>query len=96
MPDGNPISGPYSAPASTYHTSPGVYNRAVTVTAPFLATGSYANSSAFYTSGSAAAIVTLVKGGTVSVPAIAANAPASIYEFGVYSVDSGTVILLYK
>lgn len=96
MPNANPISGPYNAPASKYHSNPASYNRSVLATAPFLATGSYANPSGFYASGSAAAVVTLVNGGSLAVPAIAASAPAAVYEVSVYSVDSGTVILLYR
>ena len=93
----NPISGYYGASAQTYHSSnPGKYNRAELVTGPFIATGSYANSIAFYQSGSAAATVTLVGGGTLNVPAIGNTAPAAIYEMGVYSVTAGSVYLLYR
>ena len=93
----NPISGPYSGvPVKSYsENNVAKFNRAVTATGPFLATGSYANSSGFYVSGSSAT-VTLTNGGSISVPAPAAANPADIYEFGVYSVISGTVILLYK
>lgn len=97
MPNGNPISGPYTnIPATIYHTNQAKFNRSALVTGPFSATGSYANPSAFYQSGSAAVAVTLINGGTFSVPAAGAAAPANIYEVSVSSVDSGTVYLLYR
>jgi hypothetical protein len=97
MPDANPISGYYGASAQPYHSSnPGKYNRTVLATATFIATGSYAGCVAFYQSGSSAATVTLLNGGTVNVPAIGASAPAAIYEMGVYSVTAGSVYLLYR
>jgi len=91
----NPISGPYSAPAKTYHQNVAKFNRAELVTAPFIATGSFANCVGFYQSGSAAASVTLTNGGFFNVPLIAATSPAAIYEVGVYSVTAGSVYLLY-
>lgn len=96
MPDSNPISGPYTGiPASIYHTSTAVYNRAVVAASPFIATGSNANSAGFYVSGSGAT-VTLLNGGSIFVPAAAAANPAAVYEMSVAAVTSGTVILLYK
>ena len=55
MPDANPISGPYSAPAQSYTTVAGAsaaeYTRTVRVTAtlnnPLTLTGSYANNTGF-------------------------------------------------
>ena len=97
MPDPTIISGYYGASQQSYHSSsPAKYNRSELVTGPFIATGSYANSIGFYQSGSAAASVTLKTGGTFIVPAIGANAPAAIYEMGVYSVTAGSVYLLYR
>jgi hypothetical protein len=92
----NPIPGYYGAPATTYHQNIAKFNRSELVTGPFIATGSYANSIGFYQSGSAVATVTLTGGGSFTVPAIAANAPAAIYEMGVYSVTAGSVYLLYR
>lgn len=92
----NPISGPYSAPVKTYHQdNVGKFNRSVLVTGPFIATGSYLNPSGLYLSGSAAT-VTLTAGGSITIPATAAGTPSAIYEFSVYSVDAGSVYLLYK
>jgi len=93
----NPISGPYTGvPASLYHIDAGKYNRVVSVTASFIATGSYGKPSAFYVSGSGAVTVTLINGGAITIPAPAAATPAVIYEMSVYSVDAGSVYLLYK
>lgn len=92
----NPVQGPYSPAASKYHVNPASYNRTVLATSPFIATGSNANPSAFYQSGSAAVVVSLVNGGAFSVPAAGASAPAQIYEISVATVDSGTVYLLYR
>lgn len=92
----NPISGPYSAPRSTYYqNNMAKYNRSVLVTGPFTATGSYLNPSGLYMSGSAA-IVTLTAGGQMAFPAPQNQHPSMIHEISVYSVDSGTVYLLYK
>lgn len=87
----NPIPGPYVLSSSVYHTEPGEFNRVVTAAATFIATGSNANPAAFLVSGSSSATVTLINGGTISVPA--SNIP---YPLGVYSVTAGTVFLLYK
>lgn len=92
----NSIPGPYSAPATTYHQNIAKFNRVELVTAPFIATGSYANSIGFYQSGAAAATVTLTGGGSFTVPAINANAPAAVHEVGVYSVTAGSIYLLYR
>jgi len=92
-----PISGPYTGvPASPYHVNTGQFNRVVTATATFFATGSNANPAAFYVSGSAGATVTLINGGTLSLPAPGAANPAIIHNIGVYSVTAGTVFLLYR
>ena len=96
MPDANPISGPYTTTPVAYHQTPAKYNRAYLAGAGFIATGSYGNSVAFYQSGSAAATVTLVNGGTVSVPAISSSGSAAIYEMSVSSVTAGSVYLLYN
>ena len=93
----NPIPGPYTLPTTyAYHQNPAKYNRAYLATAPFIATGSYANCVGFYQSGSAAATVTLVNGGTFTTPAAAASTPAAIYDLGVYSVTAGSVYLLFN
>lgn len=92
-----PVPGPYSYTGSQYHSAnPAKYNQVVKATATFIATGSYANVSAFYLSGSSAATVTLVNGGQIQLTAPAAGYSSIIYEMGVYSVDAGTVYLLYK
>ena len=56
----NPISGPYSAPATTYHQNIAKFNRVELVTAPFIATGSYLNPSVLYLSGSAVTVTLTV------------------------------------
>ena len=90
------ISGPYSYPSSAYHQSNiGKFNRSVLVTAPFIATGSYLNPSGLYLSGSAVT-VTLTGGGSMVFPTPQNQHPSIIHEVSVYSVDSGTVYLLYK
>jgi len=93
----NPISGPYSYTPLGYHSgNPGKYNSVFKATATFIATGSYGNVSGFYVSGSSGATVTLVNGGQFQVPAGAAATPVQIFEMSVYSVDAGTVYLLYR
>lgn len=93
---GNPIQPPYNYPAKTYHGSnPAEYNSVYKATGPFIATGSYAYSVGFYVSASGAATVTLVNGGQFQTTAGAAT-PSQIYPMSVYSVDSGTVYLLYR
>lgn len=92
----NPISS-YSYTQLGFHSgNPATYNSTVKATAPFIATGSYVNSSAFYVSGSAGATVTLVNGGQFQIPAGAAATPVQVFTMSVYSVDSGTVYLLYR
>jgi hypothetical protein len=92
-----PIPGPYTLSTTyTYHQNPAKYNRTVLATAPFVATGSNANCVGFYQSGSAAATVTLVNGGSFTTPAAAASTPAAIYEMGVVSVTAGSVYLLFN
>ena len=95
MPDANPINPTYTF-QNAYHQNPAKYNRTYLATAGFIATGSYANSVAFYQSGSAAATVTLVNGGTINIAAAAASTPASIFEMGVATVVAGSVYLLYN
>lgn len=92
----NPTSGPYTYTASPFHSgNPATYNRAVKVTGPYLTTGSFAPA-AFYISGSTStAAVTLLNGGQIQLTA-AAGSPSIIYEMSLYSVDSGTVYLLYR
>jgi hypothetical protein len=92
----NPIQPPYNYPATTYHgVNPAQYNRVVLAASPFIATGSNAYSIGFYVSASTTATVTLVNGGQFSTTPSAAN-PDMIYPMSVYSVDSGTVYLLYR
>lgn len=92
----NPIQPPYNYPAVTYHGSnPAMYNSVFKATAPFIATGSYANSVGFYVSASTASTVTLLNGGQFSTTP-AAQSPSVIYPMAVYSVDAGTVYLLYR
>jgi hypothetical protein len=92
----NPTSGPYNYTSLPYHNSePARFNRAVKATGPYLTTGSFAPS-AFYISGSTgAATVTLLNGGQIQLTAAAAS-PSIIYEMSLYSVDSGSVYLLYR
>ena len=90
-------SGYYVATTQPYHGSnPATYNRTVLAAATFIATGSNAGCIGFYQSGSATATVTLLNGGTFTVPAISASGSAAIYEMGVYSVTAGSVYLLYR
>lgn len=90
------IQPPYNFPATTYHgTNPALYNSVIKATAPYMATGSAAYSVGFYVSGSGAATVTLVNGGQFSTTPAAAS-PSIVYQMSVYSVDSGTVYLLYR
>lgn len=96
MPDSNPISGPYSAPVASYHQATvSKYNRTILVTAPFIATGSYANPSALYLSGSTVS-VTLTGGGQITLPMAQNQHPSMIHDISVYSVDAGSVYLLYR
>jgi len=91
----NPVNPIYSF-QNAYHQNPAKYNRTYLASAGFIATGSFANSVAFYQSGSAAATVTLVNGGTITIPAIGATAPAAIFDMGVSTVVAGSVYLLYN
>jgi hypothetical protein len=92
----NPVQPPYNYTSVPYHGSnPAQYNRVVTATSPFIATGSNAYSVGFYVSGSGTATVTLVNGGQFSTTP-AATSPNTIYPMSVYSVDAGTVYLLYR
>ena len=95
MPDANPINPTYTF-QNAYHQNPAKFNRVVLATVGFLATGSNANSVAFYPSASSAATVTLTNGGTFSVPAGAAATPNNIFELGVSKVEVGSVYLLYN
>jgi hypothetical protein len=94
MPDANPIQPTYTF-QNAYHQIPAKYTKVVLATAGFQATGSNANSIAFYPSASSAATVTLINGGTFYVPAGTAAAPNNIFELGVSKVDVGNVYLLY-
>lgn len=87
----NPIPGPYTVSATTYHTGPALYNKSVLATAPFLATGSYANPVALITSGSTPVVVRLVSGGEVSL-----TSTTNPISLNVYSVVSGSAYLLYN
>jgi hypothetical protein len=90
------FTGTYPYTAVPYHKTIGTYSKSVLAAATFYATGSNANPVAFYISGSAGATVTLVNGGQIAFPSISATAPLQIHEMAVYSVDAGTVYLLYK
>jgi hypothetical protein len=92
----NPIPGPYTYTQKPYGTDIGNYTKVIKASATFYATGSNAYPAAFYISGSAGAAVTLTNGEQIAFPAPAATAPAQIFEMAVYSVDSGTVYLLYR
>lgn len=96
MPDANPNPGPYTAPATTYHVNPAKYSKVVLAAATFYATGSNANPSAFYVTGSAGVTVTLADGAQLAIPAPTAATPAQVYEVSVQSVTTGTVYLLYR
>lgn len=90
----NPISGPYNAPARTYHFGPAKYQRVVTVTGamlPFTATGSYAGSIALSTNDNSNSItITLAdgnnggSGGEISLSDLTNNI---MYEFGAYYIS---------
>jgi hypothetical protein len=92
-----PTPGPYTYTTSPFHSgNPATYNRVVKATGPYYATGSVTTPSAFYISGSAGtATVTLLNGGQIQLGASAAS-PSVIYEMSIYSVDAGTVYLLYR
>lgn len=93
----NPNPGPYSYTPVPYFKNVGIYSKVVYASASFYATGSNANPSAFYVSGSTTGVsVTLTNGGQLTLPAASATAPVQIHEMAVYSVDAGTVYLLYK
>jgi hypothetical protein len=94
----SPVQGPYNYPlSSSYHsTNASKYNRVITATATFYATGSNVNPAAFILSGSSGATVTLTNGGQLQLPAAAAAYPGIVHEMSVYSVDAGTVFLLYR
>lgn len=89
----NPISGPYDAPARTYHSGPAKYQRVVTVTnsmLPFTATGSFAGPIALSTNDNSNAVTIMLadnyngSGGSVTLPDLSNNV---IYEFGAYYIS---------
>ena len=94
-----PVPGPYNSytPISYHASAPSTYNRSILATGPYYATSSYNKyPEAFFISGSSAATVTLINGGQIQIEAPAATAPKQIFDMSVYSVDAGTVYLLYR
>lgn len=89
-----PIPGPYNAVTLPYHygESKGTYSKVSKVTGEFYATGSNAGAIGVIVSGSDAATITLWEGGQIELP----GSVSTVYDFTVYSVDSGSVYLLYK
>jgi|688.fasta_scaffold1201032_1 hypothetical protein len=87
----NPISGPYSAPASIYHAKSDKYSRVVissaTVNNPFTATGSFANPLGISTNDNTASVSIVFKNG--SSITTADLAPGVIYPFDILII-SGT------
>ncbi len=83
----NPISGPYTAPAKTYHYGPAKYQRIVTVInsmLPFIATGSFASPIGVSTNDNSNTVtLVLATGGTTTLSDFANN---TIYELGVYRI----------
>ena len=89
MPDANPISGPYSAPAKTYHNGPAKYQKIVTVNngmLPFTATGSYAGSIGVSTNDNSGTVTLIFAngGGQTTLSDFTNNV---IYELGVYQIS---------
>jgi len=93
MPNANPIQGPYSAPARTYHSGPAKYQRIITVDnamLPFTATGSYAGVIGMSTNDNSNTItLTLAdngtgNGGQMSLSDFSNNI---IYDLGVYRIS---------
>lgn len=88
MPNANPISGPYTAPAASYHTSSDKYSRVVIVSAtannPFTATGSFSNPIGISTNDNVAtAVITFKNGSNITTADMASGV---IYPFDVYTV----------
>lgn len=90
----NPIPGPYNSTTLPYHygESKGAYSKVSKVTGVYYATGSNAGAIGVIVSGSTSATVTLLDGGQIALPGSTPN----VYDVSVYSVDTGTVYLLYK
>jgi len=89
MPDANPISGPYSVPATPYHSNVGKYSRVIissaTVNNPFTATGSFANPIGISTNDNVATVRIRFKDG--SDVTTADLAPGVIYPFDIQSIS---------
>lgn len=90
----SPIPGPYVTATFPYHygESKGTYSKVSEVTGVYYATGSNAGAIGVIVSGSDSATITLLDGGQIKLP----GSQSTLYDFSVYSVDSGTVYLLYK
>lgn len=86
----NPISGPYNVPAGANITGGGKYNRVVSATSPFIATGS--NGGVIAVSSAAGCTVTLTSGGSLVIP----SSTTTPIEASVYSVTAGSAALYYR
>jgi len=86
----NPNSGPYTVPAGANQTGGAKYNRIVSASATFFATGSNGGSIAVSTG--AGCTVTLVGGGILAIPA----STTTPLEISVYSITAGSAYLYYR
>ena len=89
-PGPNPNSGPYNVPATANQTGGAKYNRIVSASSIFFATGSFTGPIAVSTIGGCT--VTLVGGGTLTLPASTINP----IEISVYSITAGSAALYYR
>ena len=86
----NPNSGPYNVPAGANIIGGGKYNRVVSASATFFATGS--NGGVIAVSSTSGCTVTLTGGGSLVIPA-STTIPL---EVSVYSVTAGSAYLYYR
>lgn len=85
-----PTSGPYNVPTGSNITGGAKYNRIVSASATFLATGS--NSGVIAVSTISGCTVTLVGGGSLTLPA---NTSTPV-EVSVTQVTAGSAFLYYR
>lgn len=88
----SPNPGSYNVPATANQTGGARFNRIVSASATFFATGSNAGSIAVSTL--AGCTVTLVGGGSLTIPASSTN--PIIYEVSVAQVTAGSAFLYYR
>lgn len=85
-----PNAGPYNVPTGSNITGGAKYNRIVSASSTFIATGSNGGSIAVSTI--AGCTVTLVGGGSLILPANTSNP----VEVSVYSITAGSAFLYYR